>query len=520
MTLQPGSALWLLRHELRMFIYTNAGKLNKDGRRTMRAFSIAIWVLFFGLIQFLAFVLVRKIGGRVDSLPPETAIGATLVLFALATLMMSMGLRSSVEALFERNDLDLLMSSPLPTRSIFAARLAAVVIAIAAIYLFFLAPFANAGLVLGHFRWLGIYPTLISMALMAGSVSMLLTLGLVRLIGIRRTRVTAQILGALSGAFIFLCTQAYNAGFAPARERMLETVAPMMSPGGVLAPDSLVWTPGRALLGSTWPALAMFAIGVAAVMFTVTSTHRFFAQGVQQAAGANRVARRPAGATRFHFRRGLVINIALKEWRSILRDPHLISQMLLQLLYLVPLFAIVFMKNDRPLAGIAFGLCFFMSSLAGAIGWLAVAAEDAPDLLRAAPVDMRRIRRAKLFAIVLPPLVLAAPVLGWAIAGAPFHGVLTTLAVGGAILSAALIVLWTGKPAARTSFARRGKGNLLGMLLEAFNSFGWAGGIFACLSPFTGRYDQDLFHSALGLSGSAIGVSLLIAWIVARTRAG
>jgi ABC-2 type transport system permease protein len=519
MRLNPGSALWLLRHELRMFAYNNAGKVGKDGRRSLRSASVAIWLVFFCVIQLAAVWLVRKVGDRIDGLPPEAAIAATLLLFAFATLMMSMGLRSSVEALFERNDLDLLMSSPLPTRSIFTVRLGAVVIAIAAVYLFFLAPFAHAGLLLGHFRWLGIYPTIISMALLAGSLSMLLTLALVRMIGIRRTRVTAQILGALSGAFIFLCTQAYNSGFTPARERLMETVAPLLAPGGTLAVDSLAWAPGRALLGSLWPSLAMLALGLAAVAFTIAATHRFFALGVQQAAGAGRAARRPAGATRFAFRHGVFINIALKEWRSVLRDPQLISQILLQLLYLLPLFAVVFVKNDRPLAAIAFGLCFFMSSLTGSLGWLCVAAEDAPDLLKAAPVDMRRIRQAKFVAMVLPPLALAAPVLGWAIAGAPAQGAMTAIAVTGAIVTAGLIVFWTGKPGNRADFARRAKGNLLGVLLESFSSFAWAGGIFATLTPYSARYDQEMFHLALGLCAATVAVSLGLAWIIARTRA-
>ena len=514
MRLKPGSALWLLVHELRMVVYGAAGKLRTDGRRGIRAGTVAIWVLFAALIHFFAGLVVRKVGPGVDALPPEAAMGATLVLFALATLMMSMGLRASVEALFERNDLDLLMSSPLPTRSIFTVRLAAVVIAIAGVYLFFLAPFAHAGIAFGHFRWLGIYPTIISMSLLAGSLAMLLTLALVRLIGIRRTRVTAQILGALSGAFIFLCTQAYNAGFAPARERVLEILTPLVAPGAVLAPDSLVWTPGRALLGSTWPALAMLAAGIAAVMATIGATHRVFAQGVQQAAGANVVARRPAGATRFHFRRGLFLNIALKEWRSILRDPQLISQVLLQLLYLLPLFAIVFVKNDRPLSAIAAGLCFFMSSLTAALGWLVVAAEDAPDLLRAAPANMRHIRQAKLAAVVLPPMLLAAPVLGWAIAGSPQQGLMAAIAVAGASLSAALIVMWTSKPAARTSFQRRAKGNAIGMILEAVNALGWAGSVLILLSP------ANWPSWALGACASAAALTLLCAWIIRRTRAG
>jgi ABC-2 type transport system permease protein len=520
MKLHPGSALWLLRHELRMFYYNGAAKLAQNGRRSFSLSSMAVWLVFTLALHAFAGVVVYKVGDGVNALPPETAMAATVMLFALATLMMSMGLRSSVEALFERNDLDLLMSSPLPTRSIFTVRLGVVVLGIAAIYLFFLAPFAHAGLVLGHFRWLGIYPTIISMALLAASLSMLLTLALVRLLGIRRTRVVAQILGALSGAFLFLCTQAYNAGFAPARDQLFTSILPLISPGGPLAADSIAWTPGRALLGSPLASLGMFVLGAAAVWATINTTHRFFAHGVQQAAGAGQAARRPAGETRFHFRQSLLLNVALKEWRSILRDPQLISQILLQLLYLLPLFAVVLMDNDRPLAGIAFGLCLFMSSLTGSLTWLAVSAEDAPDLLLAAPTDMRKIRRAKLFAVVLPPFILSAPVLGWAIAGAPLDGGIMTLAVLGATLSAALIGMWTGKPANRTAFQHRAKGNLLGMMMEMFNSLCWSGAVITLLLPASRVFPQEWRYWAFGGCMTVISLTLLGAWGASRTRAG
>ena len=83
--------------------------------------------------------------------------------------------------------------SPLPSRSIFAVRLGVVVAGTAALYLFFLTPFAHAGALLGHVRWLAVYPVLLGCATLIACAAMLLTLALVRVLGARKTRVVAQI---------------------------------------------------------------------------------------------------------------------------------------------------------------------------------------------------------------------------------------------------------------------------------------------------------------------------------------
>ena len=133
----PGSSRWLLGHELRLAWYNAA--VNKGGRRRMSWASIGVWIGAWLVLHVLAFVVLRKLpsGGVMD---PRFAILATLVLAAIATLMLASALRASVMALFERGDLDLLLSSPLSSRSIFTVRLLGVILAGAALYLFLFGP--------------------------------------------------------------------------------------------------------------------------------------------------------------------------------------------------------------------------------------------------------------------------------------------------------------------------------------------------------------------------------------------
>lgn len=513
MTGRPGSALWLLGHELRMFVY-KAGSGAKKGAsgRGMSKSAIGILAAVALLMHVLAFVVVRKLAA--SGAPPSHAIviAATATVGAAFTMMLSSGLRSCVEALFERGDLDLLLSSPLSSRSIFTVRLAAIVAGVASLYLLLLAPFAHAGLMLGQFRLLGIYPVVIGVAALASAAAMLLTLWLVRVLGVRRTRVVAQILGALAGAAIFLLSQVYTNSVQAVRDTLLAWAAPLMRPGRLLGPDSLLWLPGEALLGSPLPVLGVALAGLGAFVLTVRFTHRFFVHGVQQAVSKVAAPRPPAGAPAFNFSRGLARSVIVKEWRLIARDPQLISQVLLQLLFLVPLCGLVFVKGASAMVGIGAALAFLCASLASALAWVIMSAEDAPDLLRAAPCAQGTIRRAKLAAATLPVAAVVALPLLWIAGREPGAGLAMFLTTFGASVSAALIVQWLGRPAIRGDFKRRGKGNAIASVFELLNGIGWAALAYLQLAARSGAVAHLPALIGSGFILAAIAMLLALAW--------
>jgi ABC-2 type transport system permease protein len=510
----PGSSRWLLRHELRMAWYGAA--VNAGGRRRMGWASIAVWVMAWTVLHVLAFIVLRKAapGGVMD---PRLAIPATLALVAVATLMLSTSLRSSVMALFERGDLDLLLSSPLSSRSIFTVRLLGVILSCAALYLFLFGPLVHVGVALGQFGWIGVYVTIATTATLMACLGMLLTLALVRVLGARRTRVLAQVLGAVAGALLFLVSQSYSMFSQTAQGDSAARSLQRLAQSPWLAPDSALWLPGRAVLGEPLPMLVMAVLGLAAFMLTVGRTHRFFVHGVQQAASSARAVARPAGAVGFRFRRSLFDTVVVKEWRLIARDPHLLSQVLLQLVYLVPLLFLILRKNDAPGPAIGTGLALLCSSLSSSLAWIIVAAEDAPDLLQSSPAAGHTIGLAKLAASVMPPLLLVALPLLWLTVRAPLEGSLVGFVVVAAVLSAALIVRWLGRPAQRSDFKMRGKENFLCSIFEGINTLCWGGlaWLLVSLAAEGGAAAGSTALMAAGALAAAL-LSLLVAWLMRR----
>lgn len=478
---KPGSAAWLLVHECRLAYYDMGD--NKPGRKAARGMS-AFGMWFIGLIylsaHFGVWLLMRKMPALQDALPAPLLMGAGIAMLVIFSFMLSLGLTRSVQALFERGDLDLLLSSPLSSKTIFKVRLAGIIFAVGIWFFALLTPVANTGVILGQWRWLGIYPALLAMSVLAAALSMLLTLSLVKSLGVRRTKTVAQILGALTGAGMFIMTQLFGNLGKEMREGVLKHILPWFQPGGILDGDSLVWIPARAFFGSPGAIVGFLLFSTLIYWLTAQSTHRFFITGVQQAVGQVRKAV-PQGQGKarhaVHFGRSLRSTIILKEWRLIARDPNLISQVLLQLLYIAPLFFLIF-KSKALLPGAASGLVYLAASLAGSLIWIIIAAEDAPDLLQAAPVKASFIRSSKLLAAVLPVLMLILPALLWLLMQQFLLGLAVIACTLAAMLSSALIHLWQSKPASRAQFNKRGQTQLMANLLEAATSFSWAACVF------------------------------------------
>jgi ABC-2 type transport system permease protein len=514
----PGSALWLLRHELRLSWMGAA--LNRAGQRRPGTVTLVIWCAGWIMLHFLAWALLRPLGsaGLHD---PRVAAGIGLLLLVCATFMLSTALKASVMALFERGDLDLLLSSPLPSRSIFAVRLLGVAASTATLFLYLATPFANVGLALGQPGWLALYPVVAAIATLAACAAMLLTLALVRLLGARRTRVLAQVLAAIAGAMLFLLSQAHNLMSHGHGRGSGAAALRFLAAHGLLAPGGMLGLLGRAALGAAAPLLATVLLTVGAFGLTVTRTHRFFVHGLQQAAGLGHAPARPNAPLRLRVRRSLFDTIVVKEWRLIARDPHLISQVLLQLVYLLPLFVLILRGDGGPGPAIGAGLTVLCASLASSLAWIVISAEDAPDLLLSSPAHQRAIRLGKLAASAMPPLALVALPLSWLVLRAPLTGLLVCFTLTAAVFGATLIVLWVGRPAPRSDFKARGKENFLCTFLELLNSVAWGG--FAWLLVSLAVQPSGPASGVLAV-GAALVLALglgtpLLAWLLRRRPA-
>ena len=92
-----------------------------------------------------------------------------------------------------------------------------------------------------------------------------------------------------------------------------------------------------------------------------------------------------------------------KEWMLLRRDPWLVSQTLMQMLYLLPPAVLLwrsFEAGGGALNLLVPVLVMAAGQLAGGLAWLTISGEDAPDLVATAPVPTRFVLRAKVEAVL------------------------------------------------------------------------------------------------------------------------
>jgi len=489
---RPGGALWLLRHELRL------GWRGMGGKR--------VWLLVAGVtvlwafLHFAAWLLLGFVAKKgLQQVPPVAIIGAGAVFWLFASIMVSQTVAHAVTALFDRGDLDLLLSSPLSPRLILAMRGLGIALAACFLPALLLLPFAHVGVVVGLPGFLGIYPVIFSLGLFAAAAGMALTMTLVRLFGARRAKTIAQISAAIIGAFFFLAMQAQNILPKAKREFILNWLSSETRPQGLLSSDSAMWWPVRAMVGDVLPLLVVLMVGAGGFWFVVNLAHRRFVTGTQEATGGGST-RKAAASGPARFRSGLVKILLMKEWKLLARDPQIISQTLLQVLYLIPLMFIGF-RGDRNAWMIIPGFVVISAMLAGNLAWLTLAAEDAPELIGTAPVSLMRIRWIKALAAVLPVVAMLTPLVLWWLGHDPAAAVILLICCIGGMFSAAVCHIWNPRTGNRRDMKQRYRESKLTSILESTGSFGWAGMAY-CLNGNWIWIPVPLFFIVLG-PGSA-----------------
>ncbi|MBV8565056.1 MAG: hypothetical protein JO273_06340 [Methylobacteriaceae bacterium] len=494
----PGSLFWLLRHELRL---TWRGYLDAWGRgvNERRARRRLIWM---GAALHLAAVPVALF---VWMFPPRETPSAILSftggLLLVGSLMLSQSLYGVTQALYMRGDLDLLLSSPLSTRKMQTVRALAIAMNSVSAWALLALPFVNLLILFGQFRWISVYPMLVALGLTATAFGLVLAMVLFALIGPARTRTAAQVMAALIGVTAFMLSQAQN--FLPGSARAaLSAWLVGLADRTRFDASSLAWVPARALFGEVAPlilcltaSLGIFALAIAAFGQAFASNATAIAGLATKVPGAT-----AAGRPMRPFRSGLRTSLLRKEWRLLVRDPWLISQVLMQILYLLPLCLIYWRQtnSDRAaLGGLAMMAVVVAGHLAGGLVWITISTEDSPDLLAAAPVAAREVLRAKLLAALSPvACILAAPLIAIAFQ-LPAAGAWTVAGCTAAAVCATLLGLWYQKPARRRNFMLRRKGSAIVNLAEMILNFCWG---LATASAISGSL------WALAFAGAAVAV--------------
>lgn len=455
----PGSTLWLMRHELKLGWRRMSAKRGK-GRNWL-----GLWLLLAVPLILTVLSVPMGLALRHWEVPinPAASVITAMVLAMIFTLMLSQTLAAAVDALYERNDLDLLFSSPLQPRRVMTVRFLGVAVGAFAVFGYFLTGPLLVVAVTGHPEWLAALGVLLAIALAASGAGLMIAAALFRVLGPRRTRTLAQVLAALIGAAFFLASQAQNIlGKGSAGGLRTEIARRALDPDFVPLPG-VDW-PLRALIGEPLPLLAVLAAGGAVFWIANAWLGPRFAADAAAAAGAG-----AGGSRRLRgvgaFADGPFAATLRKEWRLLLRDPALITQVLLRVLYMLPLGFVLLRQagEDNPfiLPGAAAALVLMASQVAGSLAWITISAEDAPDLLACAPAEMSTVRRAKLAAAVLPVAALLAPFLLPLLVLAPTVGVAAIAGCAAAVMASALLALWWQRPGKRSEFRSRRRASWL-----------------------------------------------------------
>jgi ABC-2 type transport system permease protein len=371
--------------------------------------------------------------------------------------------------LFGRSDLELILASPVNAQALLAARALSIAIGAVASVGLILAPLADVAALRGHPHWLALYPALVAAGLAGTGFAIIAAMGVFLAVGQRRARLFCQIAATAVGASAIVGAQVV----AMLPERLREAILAELSPGGS---RGFLWTPVRAAAGD--PQAMLLWAGFGAVVFALACA--LFGERFARAAIASAGA--PAGsavAARGEARFGASASAALriKERRVVWRDPWLMSQLCLQAAYTTPL-AVILWRGGGPTGtiGVAFtpALVVIAAQLAGALSWIALSAEDAPDFLTTAPLPRAAIERAKIAAIAQPIiLILALPLAALAFAS-PWAGLCALLFGAGAVGSAALVNLWRQAPSRRGLVLRRHSQSKLVGMMEHLVSILWA----------------------------------------------
>lgn len=470
-----GSTLWFVGHELRL-AWRDWLAMATGGKRRRGIVLAAALALFAVALHWFADVLIGPWARQGIVADRQTLILITGGGFLFWTAMLSQALESVTRAYYGRSDLDLILSSPASTRRLFAVRTGAIGLGTIALACLLASPLVNMLALNDGLHWLAAYGVLVALGGLSVAMAVLISVGLFRLFGPRRTRLIAQIVAGVVGAGFVIGIQAATilsygdmSRFSILQSAELAASAPDLS--------NPLWWPARAAMGHPLPlaAIMLFGIGALAAIIALSSSNfsrlAIAAVNVSRTAGG-RVRRAP-----FRHRSQKQI-LRQKEWKLLARDPWLLSQTLMQILYLLPpalLLWVNFGESTGVFVVVVPVLVMAAGQLAGGLAWLAISGEDAHDLVATAPVSPPTVMAAKIEAVLFVLAVILLPLLLLIALSSIGAALAAALCAALAASSATAIQLWFRTPMRRSMFRRRQVASRMATISEALASIMWAG---------------------------------------------
>ena len=215
--------------------------------------------------------------------------------------------------------------------------------------------------------------------------------------------------------------------------------------------------PARAATGD---GVALLAVGACAALIAglmLTGLAESFVRNAVLAAGSASAVPPRARRSRASFGSSPVAALMLKERRIILRDPWLLSQILMQCIFLIPIAVVTVYRvaNGADASALVPVLIVLCGQIAGGLTWIAMSADEAAELALTAPLAPRLRDRARFGAISWLAVTFAAPPLMLLLILDAWAGLVSLLGVACAIACGILVNIWYQPRLARTGMIRR-----------------------------------------------------------------
>ena len=464
---------WFARHEIRLAWREWLAMMT--GARKKRTRAVIGLLMLAAILHLPAYAVIGRFADLRAPLDKSTLIVMSATIFLAWALILSQAIESVTRVFYARADLDLIMSSPVRLNNIFSVRIAAIALSVTAMALLLSSPFVDVLMIVGGIRWFSAFGVVIAIGLSAAAVAIAITVLLFRLIGPSRTRLAAQILAAIIGAGFVIALQVA----AILSYGTLSRFAVLTSDAAAAyAPDfdSPLWWPARAAIGDG-EMLSLLLAGSLVLLGGVMAIFSPKFAGTVVSASATATTIR-CGSRATAFRSGSRQSaLRWKEFLLLRRDPWLVSQSLMQLLYLVPPALMLwrsFSESSTAVVLITPVIVMAAGQLAGGLAWLTISGEDAADLIATAPLPPQRVIRAKIEVVVMVIGAIFAPLIFALAFVSPLQAAITAVGVIVATVSAGAIQLWFRVQAKRSQFRRRQTSSRLATFAEAFCSIGWA----------------------------------------------
>jgi len=501
---QPATLTWLAGHELRLG-WRDWVSLMTAGRRS-RARTVAIALIVFAAFMHLfAYWIVAGYADATVAADTATLVGITGTLLLSWSLLLSQAMESVTRAFYARSDLDLILTSPASARKVFAVRMGRIAAASVLVAVLLAAPFIDVLAMRGGARWLSAYGVVAGMGAVATAFALALTIALFRLIGAKRTRLIAQIAAAVIGAAFVIGLQIAAIFSSGSISRFAALQSPWML---AHAPNthSAFWWPAHAVLGDAHALVAVAAASFALLAAAIALFSGRFGEHAHAAASVGSAVVRQRRSLGFRRRSPMRV-LRQKEWTLLLRDPWLVSQTLMQILYLLPpavLLWVTFRDATGSYVILIPVVVMAAGQLAGGLAWLSISGEDAPDLIASSPIPAGRVLRAKIEAVIGMIALVFAPIVAVLACEALSGALVSALGLLAAAAAATLIQICFRTQAKRSQFRRRQTSSRIATFAEAFSSIAWA-----ATSALAAAGSWFAFGPALVALGILVGVRVI-----------